>query len=116
MIKLKRASKFCFGPSSIWSAHPALRPGGLWVSIGPLDYVGTDGGHMGGFRLTGDELLLLIQRRGFEMLEVKDVKCAYTQSRSSMLQQHFEAMLFGKTEHSLCGGGDGKMVACELHQ
>ena len=28
----------------------------------------------------------------------------------------FEAMLFGKTEHSLCGGGDGKMAACELHQ
>lgn len=28
----------------------------------------------------------------------------------------FEEMLFGKTKDSLCGGGDGKMTKCELHQ
>ena len=73
----------------------ALAVGGVWISIGPLEYNGTDGGHMGdGMRLCGDELLLLIASRGFEVVEVREVPCAYTQDQRSMLKQHFDCLFF----------------------
>jgi hypothetical protein len=28
----------------------------------------------------------------------------------------FDAMLFGKDGHSICGGGDGAMAECEMHK
>lgn len=80
---------------AIDGAHQALRDGGVWISLGPLEYNGTDGGHVGdGMRLCGDEVLQLIARRGFEIVEVRDVPCAYTQDRRSMLQQHFDCLFF----------------------
>ena len=80
--------------SAIDASRQALRPGGLWISIGPLEFNGTDGGHAGGMRLSGDELLALICARGFEMVEVRDVPCAYTQDQRSMLHQQFDCLMF----------------------
>ena len=51
---------------AIESVHAQLRPGGVWVNCGPLEYEGTAGGHtfLGPtLRLCADEVLLLLSRR-----------------------------------------------------
>ena len=81
--------------AAIDAAWQALVAGGVWVSLGPLEYNGADGGHQGdGMRLCGDELLRLVGARGFEVMEVHEVPCAYTQDKRSMLQQHFDCLFF----------------------
>jgi len=83
---------------AIESVHAQLRPGGVWVNCGPLEYEGTAGGHtfLGPtLRLCADEVLLLLSRRGFEVLE-SDVNqaCPYTLDTRSMLQHSFGCLYF----------------------
>ena len=84
---------------TIESVRAALLPGGVWINCGPLEYEGTGGGHaLGRMRLCADELLMLIQRFGFELIEARTdedlVECAYTQDRLSMLQHRFHCLYF----------------------
>ena len=73
----------------------ALRPGGIWISCGPLEYDGTSGGHTtGALRLCADEVLLYIQRRGFELLEVRRQTCLYTYDEQSLFGPTFESLFF----------------------
>ena len=73
----------------------ALKPGGIWANCGPLEYDGTSGGHSSdSVRLCGDELLLYIQRKGFELLETGRQTCLYTHDAHSIFQPRFEAITF----------------------
>ena len=74
----------------------ALRPGGLWVCVGPLEYEGSNGGHRleGAMRLCADELLLFVERRGFEILEKRFTPCDYTSDDNSMLRIGFNCLHF----------------------
>jgi len=76
------------------AAHAALKPSGLWLCCGPLEYDGSFNAHASAVRLCGDELLLLVQRIGFEILEQRDVPCEYTADAESMLRMRFECLFF----------------------
>lgn len=73
-----------------------LKPNGLWVCCGPLEYDGTGGGHQddGALRLCADELMLFVERRGFQILEQRYQRCDYTSDPESMLQIGFHALFF----------------------
>ena len=66
----------------------------MWVCSGPLEYDGTGGMHGASLRLCGDELLLLVRRSGFEILEEADRECDYTSDELSMLRMRFAALFF----------------------
>ena len=78
------------------ATRAVLRPGGIWIVCGPLEYNGTGGLHHDdkALRLCADELLLFISRRGFEILEVRDQRCDYTDDELSMIKTGFEAIFF----------------------
>lgn len=75
-----------------------LRPGGIWVNLGPLEYDGAEGEHSRDgpqLRLCADELFLLIQRRGFELLEqAMEPAVAYTTDELSMYCPSFRCCSF----------------------
>jgi hypothetical protein len=83
-------------PGSVSAVHTSLRSGGLWINCGPLEYEGTEGGHsMGKIRLCGEEVLRLVERSGFEMLQCQpNTTCAYTQDKPSMFQAAFGCLFF----------------------
>ena len=67
----------------------------MWINCGPLEYDGTSGGHSSQqTRLCGDELLLIIERAGFELLETRMIRCNYTSDAASMLQAAFQSIYF----------------------
>jgi len=89
----------CGDPAGAIEAVGAqLAPGGVWVNCGPLEYEGTAGAHaIGGrkLRLCANEVLLLLARRGFEVLESRvGEECQYTQDPASMLQHVFGCLYF----------------------
>eukprot|EP00966_Prymnesium_polylepis_P060510 1403931-Prymnesium_polylepis.2 len=70
-----------------------LRPGGLWINQGPLLY------HWNRAaadvpRLSADELLLLIGRMGFEVLEHDSRVCTYSQDPLSMCRSEYDCLFF----------------------
>lgn len=69
-----------------------LRPGGVWVNHGPLLYHGARDG--AGPRLSADELLLLLQRCGFELVESDFRRCAYCSDELSMCRTEYECLWF----------------------
>ena len=78
------------------ATRAVLKPGGLWICCGPLEFDGGGGEHRseGALRLCGDELLLFVSRSGFDLLEVRDMACGYTGDPLSMLQTGFKAIFF----------------------
>ena len=73
--------------------HAVLRPGGLWINQGPLLY------HWNRAaaevpRLSADELLLLIGRLGFELLEHSHRVCSYSQDPLSMCRSEYHCLFF----------------------
>ena len=76
------------------AARVALRDGGILVCCGPLEYDGTNGAHSDErtLRLCGDELLLLLERMGFDILESRDVPCEYESDTLSMLRMKFDCL------------------------
>tara|TARA_B110001452_G_C15190348_1_gene413332 strand:+ start:154 stop:1341 length:1188 start_codon:yes stop_codon:yes gene_type:complete len=89
---------------AIAHARNVLRPGGVWVNRGPLLYhgardcegAGSGGGGFGGGgpRLSADELLLLVQRSGFELVESDFRRCAYCSDELSMCRTEYECLWF----------------------
>mmetsp|Transcript_13478 Transcript_13478/g.29080 ORF Transcript_13478/g.29080 Transcript_13478/m.29080 type:complete len:212 (+) Transcript_13478:276-911(+) len=75
-------------------AHRLLRDGGLWINNGPLMYHGQSPTSSDAPRLTADELLLLLQRSGFELLEHSLQVCEYSQDPLSMCRSHYRCLFF----------------------
>ena len=67
-----------------------LRPGGVWINHGPLLYHGKRGGP----RLTSDELMLLLGRLGFEVLEQAFRPCVYSQDDTSMCRSEYTCLYY----------------------
>jgi hypothetical protein len=67
-----------------------LRPGGVWINQGPLLYHGKRGGPL----LTSDELMLLLERRGFEVLEQAFRPCVYSQDDTSMCRSEYSCLYY----------------------
>ena len=70
-----------------------LRPGGLWVNLGPLLY------HWNRSatevpRLSADELLLLVGRCGFDVVHEGSQLCAYSQDPLSMCRSEYATLFF----------------------
>ena len=70
-----------------------LRPGGLWLNHGPLLYH-CDRGASIAPRLCADELLLLVERSGFELVETADHACSYSQDPHSMCVSRYTCLFF----------------------
>ena len=73
--------------------HRVLRPGGVWTNQGPLLY------HWNRTaaevpRLSADELLLLLDRIGFEILEQDTRVCSYSQDEVSMCRSQYYCLYF----------------------
>ena len=80
---------------AIESAYKALKPGGVWINVGPLEFDGTGGAHSTPqTRLCADEIILVIQRHGFEMLEARMQECPYTLDTDSMFVSVFNCIFF----------------------
>ena len=67
-----------------------LRPGGVWINQGPLLYHGGRGGP----QLTSDELMLLLERRGFDVEEQASRFCVYCQDDSSMCRSEYSCLYY----------------------
>lgn len=72
---------------AIWDV---LQPGGIWINLGPLLYHHTDS-HRASLELTLDQVLHVVKRIGFELLEQKTIECNYTRKRSSMMHTVYNA-------------------------
>ena len=70
-----------------------LRPGGFWLNHGPLLYH-CDRGASIAPRLCADELLLLVERSGFELVETADHACSYSQDPHSMCVSRYTCLFF----------------------
>lgn len=71
-----------------------LRPGGLWLNHGPLLYHSDGSAGAVPPRLCADELLLLVERSGFELVETADRACSYSQDPRSMCVSRYNCLFF----------------------
>jgi carnosine N-methyltransferase len=73
-----------------------LKPGGWWVNVGPLLYThaASVGGSAATPRLCADELVLLLGRSGFDVLEHRAQTCAYCRDAASMCRTEYEGLFF----------------------
>ena len=72
-------------------ARAVLRPGGLLLNLGPLLY------HNSGAavpRLAADELVTLVGRCGFDVLESREVAASYSQDPLSMVRSEYHCLHF----------------------
>ena len=67
-----------------------LRPKGVWINQGPLLYHGK----RGGVQLTSNELMLLLERRGFEVLVQAFRRCVYSLDDTSMCRSEFMCLYY----------------------
>lgn len=72
-----------------------LKPGGIWVNLGPLLYHFSDMPDEGSIEPTLEDLLPIIEKIGFEFLTVqKDVRTKYSQNPRSMHQSEYLSVFF----------------------
>jgi carnosine N-methyltransferase len=72
-----------------------LKPGGLWINLGPLLYHFSEISNEESIEPPYDLLKEMIISSGFEFLEEKtDVRCCYTQNQSSMLHSIYKCVYF----------------------
>mmetsp|Transcript_5693 Transcript_5693/g.20719 ORF Transcript_5693/g.20719 Transcript_5693/m.20719 type:complete len:193 (+) Transcript_5693:802-1380(+) len=76
--------------------HHVLRPGGLWVNLGPLLYHWADTAEDElSIELSLEDVLRAAEHVGFEVLQRKEnVPCVYTANRASMLQTQYRCAFF----------------------
>jgi len=84
--------------------HTVLRDGGLWINFGPLLYHGKSTSALEAPQLAADELVLLVQRSGFEMLSEGDKECQYGQDPLSMCRSEYRALFFVARKVPLTAG------------
>lgn len=72
---------------AIWAI---LKPGAYWMNIGPLLYHFADSGEPS-LELTLDQVLHIVEKIGFEILERKTVKTKYAAKRSALMNVIYDA-------------------------
>jgi carnosine N-methyltransferase len=74
----------------------ALRPGGIWLNVGPLLYHwARDGGHAGSepsLELSLEDVLHVAQTLGFEMVERSEAPAAYNGDVQALYQTSYTAV------------------------
>lgn len=75
--------------------YAALKPGGLWLNIGPLLYHFADMPNEESIELPYAQIHALIEATGFTFLhEQTDVQTNYTQNDRSMMQYTYKSVFF----------------------
>ncbi|KFB43265.1 AGAP007115-PA-like protein [Anopheles sinensis] len=70
-----------------------LKPGGIWVNLGPLLYHFSDVPHEGSIEPTYEDLIEIIRSLGFIILKNEtDVMTSYSQNPNSMHQSHYNSI------------------------
>ena len=73
--------------------YTILRPGGLWINLGPLLYHYADT-HTDSIEPSYDVLKNAIQKIGFDFLKEERVDTNYTQNTTSMLIYKYRSVFF----------------------
>ena len=80
--------------STLKKIHSLLRPGGLWVNLGPLLW---PGGAQAKIELSLEEVMSVIEEVGFQVLADspqltrKTVECEYTADKDAMMTWIYKA-------------------------
>ncbi|XP_058066746.1 carnosine N-methyltransferase [Anopheles bellator] len=70
-----------------------LKPGGIWVNLGPLLYHFSDVPHEGSIEPSYDDLLHIVRSLGFTILRNEtDIVTTYSQNPNSMHQSHYNSI------------------------
>lgn len=70
-----------------------LKPGGLWINLGPLLYHYSDSATENSIEPSCEELVEIIQAVGFEiMTNETNVQTQYTQNKRSMYQSTYSSI------------------------
>jgi len=79
--------------SLIQTIYNIIKPGGIWVNLGPLLYHFADGQES--LELTYEQLIDIVKNVGFTILEEKtDLPTSYIHNRNSMLQSQYRSVFF----------------------
>lgn len=79
-----------------------LKPGGLWVNLGPLLWHYSEQPNEIQIELSLEEVLDLIPKFGFELRRQEFMKCNYTQKLDSMLNQEYDCIFFSAVKVADC--------------
>lgn len=71
-----------------------LKPGGLWVNIGPLLWHYADNISEVQIELSWEELRQIIPKFGFNIRKEQFMKCGYTKRPNCMMQMDYDAVFF----------------------
>ena len=81
--------------------HHCLRPGGVWINLGPLLYHWVtdeegngDARYQQSIELSYEEVKHVIEQVGFVMDKEERVRCTYTRCKASMMHTTYDAALF----------------------
>ena len=74
--------------------HGALRPGGVWINLGPLLYHYANNPHERSIEPEHEVVLDVVQRVGFDLLEHDWRTCHYAGNDRAMLQSVYETSFF----------------------
>ena len=81
------------------SIHRVLRPGGLWVNLGPLLYHFADSAEQDSVELPYSEVRRLVERTGFRIDQERlGIPCEYVQNSRSMLRYRYECVFLSCTK------------------
>lgn len=92
----------------IETIYRILVPGGIWVNLGPLLYHFSDIQHEDSIEPTFEDIMLIIDSVGFEVLSSKTgVRTKYAQNPHSMLKSEYESLFWicRKPLNSCAGNG-----------
>lgn len=79
----------------IETIQSVLKPGGLWINLGPLQYHYENVPHETSLELNYEELRLVILAHGFEFVEERrNVPCTYAGNKLLMLQHTYNNAFF----------------------
>lgn len=79
----------------IETIYHILVPGGIWVNLGPLLYHFSDNQNEESIEPTFEDIMLVINSVGFEVLESKTgVRTKYAQNPQSMLKSEYESLFW----------------------
>ena len=74
--------------------HRILKPGGLWINLGPLLYHYEDMQEEASLELSLEHVLLLVNHYGFVITDQKTIQCSYANDAQSMLQHVYQCAFF----------------------
>jgi carnosine N-methyltransferase len=78
--------------------HKILKPGGLWVNIGPLLYHWSEMPHEISIELSWEELRRVITSYGFVIEKEERRQCTYDDNARSMLHSVYDCVFFSATK------------------